>query len=116
MKFLLLLHDDAEAVGRLSAEQRRAIVDAHVAFSSMLRERGALVLGEALHDPAHARAIRFPADGAPVVTDGPFVEAKEAVGGFYVIDCRDSAEAQELALRVPRSPGLVAELIPIVDV
>ena len=52
---------------------------------------------------------------SPIVTDGPFAETKEAVGGFYVVDCATREEALELAARVPRSPGVAVEVLTIVD-
>ena len=115
MKFLLLLYDDASAVAAMSPEGRRAIVDEHIAYSRMLRERGAHVYSDPLDEPAGARTLRFNGDGPPVVTDGPFLETKEALGGFYVIEADSIDEATELARGVPRSPGLVAELLPIAD-
>lgn len=55
--------------------------------------------------------MRFPSNGdAPYVTDGPYLETKETLGGFYVLECATLDEAVELAKQVPRSPGLVAEL------
>jgi hypothetical protein len=116
MKFLLLLYDDAEAVEALTANQRRAIVDEHIRFGRMLEARQAAVAGEALRGPETARTIRFASNGGVSVTDGPFLETKEAIGGFYLLECADEAEALELARQVPRSPGLVAELRPIADV
>ena len=50
-----------------------------------------------------------------IVTDGPFLETKEALGGFYVLEAESIEEAAELIRPVPRSPGLVAEIRPIVD-
>lgn len=82
----------------------------------MLRERGVHVYGDPLDDPATATTVRFAADGGPMISDGPFLESKEALGGFYVIDCGSADEAIELAGKVPRSPGLVAELRPIPEV
>ena len=82
----------------------------------MLRERGVHRAGEPLDAPDTARTIRFGDDGGAVVTDGPFLEAKEALGGFYLLECASDEEAMELAKRVPRSPGLVAELRPIPEV
>jgi hypothetical protein len=114
VKYLLLLYDDTAAINALSPAERRAIVDEHIAFSRMLEARGAHVYGDPLDDPSGAHTIRF-AGGAPIVTDGPFLEAKEALGGFYVIDCPTPADAIELATQVPQSPGLVAELLPIAD-
>lgn len=114
MKYLLLLYDDADAVAAMSDTERRAIVDEHIAFARMLRDRGAHLFSEPLGDPSTARTVRI-VDGEPTVTDGPFLEAKEALGGFYVIECETEGEAIEIAGQVPRSPGLVTELRPIPD-
>ena len=116
MKYLLLLYGDAAGEAGMTDEERRAIVDEYIAFGRELDERGARVTSEALADAADARTIRFADRNAPIVTDGPFIEAKESLGSFYVLECAGMDEAIELAKRVPRSPGLVAELRPIVDV
>jgi hypothetical protein len=116
MRYLLLLYDDVAAVAALGADERRAIVDQHIEFGRELDDRRARVTSEALGDSEDARTIRFTDGSPPLVTDGPFIEAKESLGSFYVLDCADLDEALELAKRLPRSPGLVAELRPIVDV
>ena len=112
MKYLLLLYGDPAAEASLGPEGRAAMVEDHLRFSAMLRERGAMVLGEALEGPDKSRTVRFVGD-SPVVTDGPFLEAKEALGGLYVLDCASTDEAIDLARQVPRSPGLVVQLSPI---
>lgn len=112
MKFLLLLYSDAAAEAALGPEGRGTMVEDHRRFSSTLRERGAMVLGEALEGPEATRTIRFDGD-SPIVADGPFLEAKEALGGLYVLDCASLDEAVAFAKQVPRSPGLVVELSPI---
>jgi hypothetical protein len=114
MKFLLLIHGDAAAEAAMTDAERRAIVDQHVAFGRHLAERGARIIGEALGAPDEARTIRFDGDRV-IVTDGPFLETKEALGGFYVLEAQSIEEATDLARNVPRSPGLVAEILPIVD-
>jgi hypothetical protein len=114
VKFLLLLHGDAAVEAAMTNDERRAIVDQHIAFGKHLTERGARVLGEALGPPEAGRTIRFDGDRL-LVTDGPFLEAKEALGGFYILEAVSLEEATELLRPVPRSPGLVAELLPIVD-
>ena len=119
MKYLLLLYDDAATVAAMTADDRRAMVDDHVAYATMLRERGVHLAGEPLDSPETARTLRFDdgdANGDPVVTDGPFLEAKEALGGFYLLECASEGEAMDLAKQVPRSPGLVAELRPIPEI
>ena len=114
MKFLLLLHGDAAAEAAMTDDARRAVVDQHIAFGRHLAERGARILGEALAPPKAGRTVRFDGDRL-LVTDGPFLETKEALGGFYVLEAETIDEATELLRPVPRSPGLVAELRPIVD-
>ena len=113
MRFLFLIHGDSEAEAALSADERRAIVDEHMAYAGMLREHGAHVLGEALEDSSSAAVVR-PGPN-PLVTDGPFAETKEAVGGFYVVECAGREEAIELAGQVPVSPGVAVEVLPIVE-
>jgi hypothetical protein len=91
--------------------QRSAIVGAHISYADMLRERGVHVLGEAL--TGDAATVRPGA--TPLVIDGPFAETKEAVGGFYVVDCASRDEAIELAGRVPESPGVAVEVLGIAE-
>lgn len=114
MKYLLLLYDDGAAIEALDPGERRAMVDAHIGYAARLRDTGAYVYGDPLDGPDAARTLRFDADRA-MISDGPFLESKEALGGFYVIECAGLDEALELASEVPRSPGLVAELRPIPD-
>jgi hypothetical protein len=112
MKYVFLLYGDPAAEAALGPEGRSAMVEDHRRFSAMLRDRGGMVLGEALEGPEQSRTVRFDGD-SPVVTDGPFLEAKEALGGLYVLECASTDEAIEIAKQVPRSPGLVVQLSPI---
>jgi hypothetical protein len=113
MRFLFLIHGDSEAETALSPDERMAIVEQHIAYAAMLRERGAHAGGEALEGPETASVVR--PGPAPVVTDGPFAETKEAVGGFYVVDCATREEAIELAGKVPVSPGVAVEVLSCVE-
>jgi hypothetical protein len=113
MRFLFLLHGDEEAEAALSVEERRAIVEQHIAYARMLRERGTYVHGEALEDSSSAAVVR--PGGEPLVMDGPFAETKEAVGGFYVVECESRQEALSLAAQVPASPGLAVEVLTVAE-
>jgi hypothetical protein len=95
VRYLLLLWGNADAEEALPVDERRAIVEQHMAYSARLREAGAMVLGEPV---------------GPALIDGPFAETKEQVGGFYVIDCASENEARSWAEQVPQSPGLAVEL------
>jgi hypothetical protein len=110
VKFAFLLYGDEAAESALTANERRLIVEGHIAFSRMLRERDALCFGEALAPSTTAATVR---PRRRSVSDGPFAETKEQLGGLYVVDCADRDEAVELARQVPDSPGLVIELRPI---
>ena len=112
MKFLFLVHGDSEAEAAMTPDERMTIVREHMAYADMLRGRGVHMLGEALNGDAATVRPGEP----PIVTDGPFAETKEGVGGFYVIECGTRDEALELAALVPRSPGVAVEVLPIVDV
>ncbi len=112
MRFLFLIHGDEEAEAALSQDERRAIVGEHMAFAAMLRERGAYVLGEALEGRGSAAVVR---PGERPFTDGPFAETKEAVGGFYVVECESREEALELACKAPPSPGAAVEVLTIAE-
>jgi hypothetical protein len=116
VKYLFLIHGDSEGEAALSPEERRAIVGEHIAYAEMLRERGAYVSGEALAGRESAAVVRPRRGEKPIVTDGPFAETKEALGGFYVVDCASRDEALELAGRVPPSPGAAVEVLEIVEV
>jgi hypothetical protein len=110
MKFVFLLYGDEAAEAALTADEQRAIVESHKAFTRKLVERDALRFGEALAPSREAAVVRPRLRG---VSDGPFAETKEQLGGLYVVECADPDEAVELARQIPDSPGLVIEVRPI---
>ena len=107
MQFLLLLYGDEAAEQALDADGRRRIMEEHIAFSARLRTEGTLVLGEALDASANARTVRRRTRS---VMSGPFAETREQLGGFYLVECADMAEALSVAGEVPDSPGLIIEV------
>ena len=108
MQFLLLLYGDEAAELALTPEERRAIVDRHIAFSKRLRDEGRMLGGDALEPSSAAATLR-----GSKATDGPFIETKEQLGGYYLVECADRDEAIELARGVPQSPGMVVEVRPL---
>ena len=111
MKFLLLLYGDEAAEDAMTPAERREIVERHVDWAKELRERGVLVSSEALAPGSEAVVVR-----GDRVSDGPFAETKEQLGGFYLLDCANRDEAIALAGEVPPSPGLVVEVRPVAEV
>jgi hypothetical protein len=114
MKYLFLLHGDAEVEERLPESERTRIVQEHMAYGQMLRDLGVYVSGEALDDPRGTALVVRPGP-QPTVTDGPFSETKEAIGGFYVVDVESREQVVELAGKVPVSPGLAVEVLAIAE-
>jgi hypothetical protein len=110
-RYLLLLHGDEAAEQALDEAGRRAIVEAHGALIGDVAAAGRLIASAALAPSGRTRLVR---DGS--VTDGPFAETKEVVGGFYLVECESDEAALDLAKRVPASPGLTVEGRPTVDV
>jgi hypothetical protein len=84
------------------------------AYTEMLRKRGAYLGGEALQPVTTATTVRI-RDGETLTTDGPFVEAKEALGGFYLVEAHDLDEALELAAACPGAKFGAIEVRPIME-
>ncbi|WP_353510750.1 YciI family protein [Intrasporangium sp.] len=115
MKYLIVMHIDPTVLENLTEEQQQAIGDGHTAFMAATKESGEFISTQALGDPSTSKVVRS-RGGDLEVTDGPFAEAKEFLGGFYLVDVEDEARAIELAKQIPdaRIPGLALEIRPVV--
>jgi hypothetical protein len=96
------------------AESAKMMAD-YGAYTRMLRDRGAYLGGEALQPNPTATTVRVE-DGRTITTDGPFIEAKEALGGFYLVEARDLDEAIEFAAACPGARHGSVEIRPIWEV
>jgi hypothetical protein len=114
VKYLLIMHQNPAVLDALTEEQMKAVMDGHGAFMDTIRESGELIITQALADPANSAVVRV-RDGVPVVTDGPYLEAKEYLGGYYLVDCESRERALELAALIPDSgiEGLGIEVRPV---
>jgi len=116
MKYMLLIHQgttptpqDPEAWGRLSQDEQNAVYADYQA----LNQTPGVTPGEGLGDPTTATTVRV-ADGRTLTTDGPFVETKEALGGYLFFEADDIDAAIELAARIPAARlGGAVEVRPI---
>ena len=115
-QYIFLLYDDESWYDDLTPDKWEAAMKLHGEFSAAVEAAGARILGgEALERSTTATTVRRDwddMDKPPVVSDGPFIETKEAVGGFYLIDARDLDQALELAKICP-SAGI--EVRPVMD-
>src|SRR5215467_8066857 len=100
MKFLLIMNVNPAVLDALTEEERNEIGAGHGAFIDAIKKSGEMITTLALADPSQTAVVRV-RGGQPVVTDGPFLEAKEYLGGFYLIDCESKERAIELAAQIP---------------
>src|SRR5262252_3411046 len=109
-EYLILIVEDESAYATATPDVIQQVMEAHTRFAEQVAEKGGrIVEGRALQPTAMATTIR-----GDVVTDGPFIETKEAIGGFYLIEARDLDHALELAKLCPARFGCV-EVRPIMD-
>jgi hypothetical protein len=101
MRFLLLVAEaDPGLWARAGHAERTALREAHAEFDAAVRQRGRLLAGEALEGAAAARTLRTVA-GRRVVTEGPYAETVEQLGGFYLVELDSRDAAAELAAVLP---------------
>jgi hypothetical protein len=110
MRFMLLKHyspvaSGAPVIWEWSPEDFKAHVDLQRAFLDELTETGELVEGQALAGPDEAKYVTYQGNGAPVVTDGPFSEAKELLAGYITVDVESLDRAIEIAAKQSAAPG-----------
>ena len=115
MKYLLIMQVNKEILDGLSEEEQKFVMEGHGDFMKTIQDSGEFILTQALGAPAESTVVAG-TGGAPAVTDGPFIEAKECMGGFYLIDCASKERAIEIAQLIPdaRIKGLSIEVRPVV--
>ncbi len=97
-QYLLLLHDVPMEFNKLSPDQMQAVIQKYQAWSARMRESGRLLDGKKLKDDGGRLLCR---QGDELVVDGPFSEAKEAVGGFFLIEAANYDEAVSVCRGCP---------------
>jgi hypothetical protein len=113
MQYLLLIYQaEGTAATAASDEEMASELATYAAFTQETRDRGQFIAGEALEQTSTATSVRL-REGQVYVTDGPFAETKEALGGFYLLECRDLDEAIEMAAKIPGARRGTIEVRPI---
>ncbi len=100
MKYMLLIYGNEELWESFSEDDFAKVIRETDALQQELRESGEFVGAYGVADQAQAKTVRLQ-DGVPAVTDGPYIEAKEYLGSFDIIDCDSLERALEIAARVP---------------
>lgn len=102
MKFLCMIYFDEHKAAGLPEAELRAIVDECMTYSEQLRRSGSYIAANALLPTATGRTLRGQGERL-AVTDGPFAETREQLGGFYLIEAQSMEEAERIAAKIP--PG-----------
>ena len=114
MMYVLALISEEGGMEDASPEEMKAVMDQWDSFTKKSVDDGAFIAGEALQPTESASTVRIKQGEEAVVSDGPFAESKEQLGGFYLLECKDLDEALEYAKQIPFQEGWV-EVRPVMD-
>ncbi|MGL6278062.1 MAG: YciI family protein [Gaiella sp.] len=112
MEYLALIHTDDGAWQALGEEERQAVYAEYRALSEEARAAGVLVDGAELASVETATTVRV-RDGQTLVSDGPYAEVKEALGGYFLFDCASIDDAVHWAARIPAAATGAVEVRPV---
>lgn len=112
MEYLALIHGDPGAWAALDDAERQAMLAAYGQLSADARAAGVLVDGAPLAPVTTATTVRV-RDGQTLVSDGPYADVKEALGGFYLFECASFDEALDWAARIPDAATGAVEVRPV---
>jgi hypothetical protein len=113
MQYLLLINDEESVWESLAESDRNAMYAEYGRYTEELRSRGLLVDANQLQPTSTATTVSV-RDGETIVTDGPFAETKEVLGGYYLIDVETLDEAIEWAAKIPSARLGHVEVRPVV--
>jgi len=114
VKYLLMIYMNDDVFESLSEAERNAIFAGHEQFMPKIRESGEFVGTAALSNPTQSKTVRV-RDGVTSATDGPYIETKEYLAGYYAVDCESLDRAIELAAMIPDAGLTAIEVRPVMD-
>jgi hypothetical protein len=112
MKYLCMVFNQEAMLDAMPRSEFQALVDEHLAYDDVLRDSGHYLVSNALESVQAATTVRV-RNGKISVTDGPFAETKEQLGGFYLIEARDLNDAIQVAAKIPSARTGSIEVRPI---
>jgi hypothetical protein len=114
MQYMLLIYGDEAGWDRLSEVERGEIMRSYFDYTEELRSAGAMLAGDALLPTSNATTVRV-RDGEQLVTDGPFAETKEQLGGYYLIEAESLDDATRWASKIPGAQHGSIEVRPVMQ-
>ncbi|MGH9837827.1 MAG: YciI family protein [Blastocatellia bacterium] len=115
MKYILLVHHNEQVLGKLSETELRQMREESVHLANQINASGQYLDAAPLHPVSTATCVRV-RDGKRLVTDGPFAETREQLGGYFFINARDLDEAIGIAARIPGARIGAVEIRPVIEV
>ncbi|TKB93849.1 MAG: YciI family protein [Nitrospira sp.] len=115
MKFMLIVHHDEVAFQKITKENREQMLAESIQLTHQLHAAGQYLSASPLHPATTAVIVRV-REGKPFVTDGPFIETREQIAGYFLIDARDLNEAISIASRVPGARIGTVEIRPLIEI
>lgn len=115
MKYLLLVHHDETEFSERSEAVRQSLLQESVKLANDLHASGKYLSAAPLHPTADTRCLKV-REGKIVITDGPFAETREQIGGYFLIDANDLDEALGIAARIPGARIGTVEVRPVTEV
>jgi hypothetical protein len=112
MKFLFMIYHDERVLEDLPEQEMQTLVDSALDYDEEIRRSGHYIVSNALQRARTARTLRV-RDGKVLVTDGPFAETREQLGGFFLVEARDIDEACAVAARFPPARLGTIEVRPV---
>jgi hypothetical protein len=112
MQYMLLIYLDENS---LTESQREQCYKDSTAFAHHLNSTGQFVATAPLQPTSTATSVRI-RDGKPMITDGPFAETREQLGGFFLVNAKDLDEAIDIAARIPAGRWGTVEIRPLVEI
>ena len=112
MQYLLLIYDAEKALAALPEAEQQQIHTDYVTFTKEINASGHNKGGDALQ-PVHTATTVRVRDGKLAITDGPFAETREQLGGYYLIEAKDLDEATQIAARIPSAKYGSIEIRPV---
>jgi hypothetical protein len=112
MKYLLLIHSDERAEAKMPPQEMESLMADYAKFTERLKATGVYVGGQRLRPTSSATTVRI-RSGETLTSDGPFAETKEQLGGFFMIEAKDMAEAVSWGAKVPSAKHGSIEVRPV---
>ncbi len=115
MKFILLVHHDETAFEKMSEETKKGLLTESIGLCHQLDAKGEYLHASPVHPAATAAIVRV-REGKPIVTDGPFIETREQMAGYFLIEAKDRDEAVAIAAKVPGARIGTVEVRPVREI